>query len=189
MSKQAHVTQIDAIKHFRAVLIQYQAALRDGCELLTHESNRGVDWVETDRAGYWPAEVRRLEEQLVAAKNALEQCNLRAVGDDRPSCIDEKKRVVRVKARLERARKKVNQTRQWKSRIHRDGDEFQTRIVQVIDHADTELPRAIAALERMVIALDKYAARGDAPPPASRSSGVAVAAPGSGNAEGAGDSA
>jgi len=174
MSSQANVTQIDAIKHFRGVLVQYQAALRDACELLMHEGNRGVDWVETDRGAYWSAEVRRLDEALVAAKNALEQCRARALGDDRPSCIDEKKAVARLKAKLDNARAKVKQTRAWKSKIHRDGDEFQTRLVQVNDYADTELPRAIAALERMVMALDKYATRTDTPPQASPATGVAT---------------
>ena len=172
MSQQANVTQIDAIKHFRSVLVQYQAALRDACELLNYEGGRGVDWVDVDRASYWPAEVRRLEEALVAAKNALEQCNLRAYGDSRASCIDEKKAVQRTNSRLNHAREMVKKTRSWKMRIHRDGDEFQTRIVQVTDYADADLPKAIAALDRMIAALEQYASRGDTPPQATPASTV-----------------
>ena len=186
MSSQANVTRIDALKHFRSVLVQYHAALRDASELLVYEGGRGVDWVDVDRASYWPAEVRRLEEALTAAKNALEQCNLRAYGDERASCIDEKKEVARLKARLNNARDKVKETRAWKARIHRDGDEFQTRMVQVQDYAEAELPKAIAALDRMIHALEKYATKSDAPPKSNAATSVVQ----SSNQEGsAGDSA
>ena len=173
MSQQANVTQIDAIKHFRAVLVQYQAALRDACELLMHEGTRGIDWVETDRSSFWPSEVRRTDEALLAAKNALEQCVIRAVGDDRPSCIDEKKAVDRLKNRLEKSRGKVKETQSWKGKIHREGDDFHTRMVQVNDHADSELPKAIAALDRMIEALEQYATRTDGPPKAAGATGAA----------------
>jgi hypothetical protein len=184
MSQQANVTQIDALKHFRSVLVEYQARLRDACDMLTHEGNRGVDWIDTDRAAYWPARVRRLEEELVAAKNALEQCMLRGFDDVRPSCIDEKKRVAQLKTKLDHARTKVKETRAWKSRILRDGDEFQTRIVQVNDYADAELPKAIVALDRMIDALEKYASRTEAPPRAAPAESAQAAKP-----EGAEDSA
>lgn len=186
MSQQANVTQIDALKHFRGVLVQYQAKLRDACELLNYEGGKGVDWVDVDRSSYWPAEVRRLEDALVAAKNALEQCNLRAYGDERASCIDEKKAVSRINSRLNTARDKVKETRAWKMRIHRDGDEFRTRIVQVTDYADSDVPKAIAALDRMIDALEKYAARSDTPP--KTNSATSVMKP-SNEGEGAGDSA
>ena len=178
MSQQANVTQIDAVRHFRGVLVQYQAALRDACELLTHEAGRGVDWVETDRASYWPAEERRLDEALLAAKNALEQCNLRSMGDTRASCIDEKKAVQRLKARLDRARRKVKETRAWKARIFRDGDEFQTRITQLNEYAEIDLSKAIAALDRMLAALDKYAAKTDGPPPPADAASAATTSSG-----------
>ena len=184
MSGQANVTQIDALKHFRSVLVKYQDSLRDACEMLSHEGGRGVDWVDVDRSSYWPGQVRRLEEDLVAAKNALEQCMLRGFGDDRPSCIDEKKAVTRIKARLDTAREKVKQTRQWKSRIGRDGDEFKTRMVQMGDYVEAELPKAIVALDRMIDALEKYASRTESAPKASKETGVG---PAKSSSQGAGE--
>ena len=83
------------------------------------------------------------------------------------------RRSARLNARLNFARDKVKETRSWKTRIHRDGDEFQTRMVQVSDYAEAELPKAIVALDRMIAALEKYAARSDAPPKASATASVA----------------
>ena len=117
MSQQAHVTRIDALRHFRAVLIEYMAALRDGTELLLLEGRRGVDWVSDDRSSYWPAETRRIDEDLVSAKLELEQCQARGIGDDRPACINEKKRVNNLKERLNKARDNVGQSRTWKGKI------------------------------------------------------------------------
>ena len=164
MSQQAKVTQIDALREFRAALVVYLKAVRDGSDHLLHEGRRGVSWVQDDRPVFWPAEVRRLDNALVEAKAALEQCQARQMIDQRRSCIDEKKAITRVKGRLERARDKVKLSRSWKGKIARDGNEFETRLVQLGDFADTELPKAIAAMDRIIEALDKYASKADGPP-------------------------
>lgn len=161
MTQQAKVTKIDALREFRAALINYLEAIRDSSELLLHEGRRGVGWVEDERPSYWPAEVRRLDEQLVAVKTTLEQCMLRQILDTRRSCIDEKKQVTAVKGRLDRARDKVKVARGWKGKVARHRDEFETRVVQLADFAETELPKAIAALGRMIESLDKYASKAD----------------------------
>jgi hypothetical protein len=159
MSGQAKVTQIGAIRDFRGTLIVYQAAVREAAEMLLVEMRRGVDWVQEDRPRYWPARVRQLDEALVAAKNALEACLARKFDDHQPMCYDEKKVVNAVKVRLETAREKAKEARSWRANIEKDRDDFEARITQLADFADVELPRAIAALERMVVALDKYASK------------------------------
>jgi hypothetical protein len=163
MSGQAKVTQIGALRDFRGTLILYQEALRDATQMLLVEMRRGVDWVQEDRPRYWPAQVRRLDEALVAAKNALEQCLARKFDDHQPMCYDEKKHVNAVKTRLETAREKVKIARTWRANIEKDRDDFETRITQLSDYAEVELPRAIAALERMIAALDKYASKDPLP--------------------------
>jgi hypothetical protein len=45
--------------------------------------------------------------------------------------------------------------------IERDQGEFETRVHHLNDFADIDLPKAIAALERMITALDKYATKAD----------------------------
>jgi hypothetical protein len=161
VNQRAKVTSIDALREFRAMLTVYQDAMRDAAEMLAMECRRGVGWVE-ERPNYWQTKVRRLEEDLVAAKQALEQCMCRHVGDTPASCIDEKKAIARIKVQLDEAHHKVKAARAWKINIEKESGEFETRIHHVNDFADIDLPKAIAALERMITALDKYASKADA---------------------------
>lgn len=164
MSQQAEVRSIQALREFRAALIQYQNALRDSAESLLMEGRRGIEWVQSDRPSYWPGRVRRLDDALLEAKQALEQCEARGFGENRSSsCIDEKKAVARLKSNLDTARQKVQVSRSWRGKVQKDSDEFETRIVQLNDYADLELPKAIAALERIIEALEQYVATGTTP--------------------------
>lgn len=160
MNQRAKVTSIDALREFRAMLSVYQDAARDAAEILALECRRGVGWVE-ERPNYWQSKVRRLEEDLVAAKAALEQAMCRHVGDTPASCIDEKKAIARIKLQLEEAHRKVKISRGWKTNIEKESGEFETRIHHLNDFADIDLPKSIAALERMITALDKYASKAD----------------------------
>ncbi len=161
MNQRAKVTSIDALREFRAVLTIYQDAMRDASEMLALECRRGVSWVE-ERPNYWQTKVRRLEEEMLAAKQALEQCMCRHVGDTPASCIDEKKAIARIKIKLDDAHRKVKIARAWKVNIDKESGEFETRIHHLNDYADIDLPKAMAALERMITALDKYASKADA---------------------------
>lgn len=163
MNQQAKITKIEALREFRATLILYQQALSDSAEMLLMEMRRGVGWVETDRTAYWPARARQLDEDLVDAKNELEQCEARAVEDQRRSCYAEKKKVTAVKQKLESARQKIKLVRKWRGVIGKERDEFETRISHLRDYAEVDMPQAIAALQRMIDALDKYAAPGQLP--------------------------
>jgi chromosome segregation ATPase len=160
VNQRAKVTSIDALREFRAMLNVYQDAVRDAAEMLALEARRGVAWVD-ERPNFWQSRSRRLEEDLVAAKAALEQAMCRHLGDTPASCIDEKKAINRIKAQLEDARRKVKVARGWKVSIDREQGEFETRIHHLNDYADIDLPKAIAALERMITSLDKYAAKSD----------------------------
>ena len=113
MNQRAKVTSIDALREFRAMLTVYQDAMRDAAELLMLEARRGVAWVD-DRPNYWQNKVRRLEQDLIAAKQTLEQCMCRHVGDTPASCIDEKKAINRIKMQLDEAHRKVKIARGWK---------------------------------------------------------------------------
>jgi hypothetical protein len=166
MSQRAKVTSIDALRDFRAMLSIYQDAARDAAELLAMECRRGVNWV-AERPNYWENKVRRLEQDLVAAKAALEQAMCRHVGDTPASCVDEKKAIARIKVQLDEAQRKVKLARGWKTNIDKESGEFETRIHHLNDFADIDLPKSIAALERMIAALDKYASKADSAGPVS----------------------
>ena len=93
MKSGADVKSIDALRAFRAELKRYLTALQGTLESLKMQSDRANDWIENDRARYWPRETKKSEDALVEARNALSHCKMTAIEGQQKSCIDEKKAV------------------------------------------------------------------------------------------------
>jgi hypothetical protein len=120
---------------------------------------RAVDWVEHDRARYWPREAQRASDAVLIAKNDLERCEAALRVEDKRSCYEQKIALEKAKRRLRLAEEKTRAVRRWRVAVHREADRFQGRMAKLANYLETELPRAVAALERMIAALDKYTER------------------------------
>lgn len=157
MNRQADVNSIDSLRRFRIALQQYGETVQDVVATLQCELQRAVDWFEQDRMSYWPAETRKASDKLVEALNQLEMKQLAVDRSDSPSCYDEKKAVERAKRRLRYAEEKVERTRYWLRVVKHEVDEFKGLLAKLGHLSESDLPRAVAALERMTHALDRYA--------------------------------
>ena len=162
MGRAADVKSVGAVRAFKANLIEFQTALRQTLETLHNEVNRGIEWLESDRTAYWPAQVRRASDQVSEARIALERCSLATRSDERRSCYDEKKAFERAKQRLAVAEQKVRTTKHWLRVVRHQSEEFQSRLARLEHIVEYELPRGVAMLERMARALDKYVNRDSA---------------------------
>lgn len=162
MAKSADVKSVDAIREFRNDLVVLQTALRQTIEHLLHEMRRGLEWLEIDRAAYWPAQVRKASDAVAEARINLERCMLTVRPDERRSCYDERKALERARMRLAYAEQKVRNTRSWIRVARREADELQTRLSRLGDIPERVLPTAIALLEKTSTSLDKYVGRGAA---------------------------
>ncbi|MCA9184027.1 MAG: hypothetical protein R3E01_33870 [Pirellulaceae bacterium] len=157
MTGSARVTSIDAIRQFRQDLVRYEESTRKIVDTLLHELRRAIDWVESDRTTYWPAQVRGAERAVVAARNALERCRLVAQGSQRQTCLVEQKEVERAVRRQRLSEQKVKDVSRWRYQINRHGEEFQGKLSQLTHYLDNDVQKAIAALDRIVAALERYA--------------------------------
>jgi hypothetical protein len=159
MSHGAHVTSIDALRWFKAALQEYADVLQDTLATMQVEVQRGLDWFELDRMSYWPAEVRKAQERLVEAQNRLERKRLSFDPSDSPSCHEEEQAVRRARQRLRFAEQKVVISRSWLRRVRHDVDDFRNLLAKLHHLGDSDLPRAIAILTRMIRSLEKYTDR------------------------------
>ncbi len=157
MNRPANVKSIDAIRLFRQQLKRYMEKLRLSLETLKVESNRAKDWIEHDRPRYWPRARKQADDRLVEAKNALLRCKMAAMEGQRKSCQDEKNLVAEATRRLRYCEQQVRNTKQWRHQIRHHGDEFEGRMSRLAHYVDDDLPKAIAALDRMIRSLEKYA--------------------------------
>jgi len=160
MNGRAKVTSIDAVKHFRLAMQQFDAEARDAVVQLILEMRKAVDWVEIDRARYWPHEVRKSSNAVAEARINLERCQMSVTPDDKRSCYDEKKALEKAKARLRTAQEKVRIVKHWRMKVKHESEEFETQMAKLNNMLDTEMPRAVAALQRMTKALDQYTQQG-----------------------------
>ncbi len=159
----ANVRSIDVIRRFRTAIAEYDHEMREALEMLLLECRKATEWIEGDRASYWPRAVRSASDRLIEAKNQLEQCQLAARPEDRRSCIDEKKNVEKAKRRLQYCEDKLRLVKQWQTKIRQEADEFHSGIIKLRTHLELDMPSALALLERYVIALEKYTAMGGPP--------------------------
>ncbi len=156
MKPGADVRSIDALRAFRAELKRYLASLNGNLETLKIQSNRASEWIETDRARYWPRQAKRAEDNLVEARNALLRCKMAAMEGQTKSCVDEKRAVERWIQRLRHCEAQVRALRGWRQKMRHQADDFSTRMARLANYAENDLPKAIAVLDRMILALDRY---------------------------------
>ncbi|MBM4004261.1 MAG: hypothetical protein FJ295_13395 [Planctomycetes bacterium] len=152
----AKVTSIDAIRSFRVALIAFQEELSRAVVSLDLECRRPLDWMEHDRARYWPREVRRASDVMNEARLNLERCLLTIDPNDHRSCYDERKQSEAAKRRLTFAETKVQAVQQWRQRLKKEVEEFQVQTAKAKEYLEVDLPRAVAQLSRMLDALDRY---------------------------------
>ncbi|MFM9059756.1 MAG: hypothetical protein ACKOSQ_11650 [Planctomycetaceae bacterium] len=173
MSNQADVKSIDTLAFVKAALAAFAHETGQATGEVELQGQRAVDWITVDRAAHWKAEVRRAADLVNKAVKDLEHCRtFKKVGDNQPSCIEEKKALEKAKRRLELAERKVEAVRRWTPVVLQQFRETCVRLVRFREVIDLDCPKAMAALERMLKALDAY---GTAQSPAGREAAAGTA--------------
>lgn len=156
MAQGAKITSTDAVRLFKAGLQEYEAQVRDTVTQLELDLRRAMDWIEHDRLRYWTQECRAASDALAEARRALERAELAIRAEDKRSAYEKKLAYDQAKQRLRNAEQKVRAVRKWRLTMHQESDQFLGNVGRMNNYLDTELPRAVATLERLAQALDKY---------------------------------
>lgn len=156
MAESANITSTDAVRAFKLAMERYEADVRDSVAQMEVEVRRAVDWIEHDRAQYWPRQVRKASDAVAAARIALARQEWAVRPEDKRSCYDAKLALEQAQRRLRMAEEKVRAVRKWRVVVHHQAEGFAGDLAKLTNHLDAEFPRALAALERMAAALDKY---------------------------------
>ena len=162
----ANVTSIDAPRQFRAALVRFMAEVEAALVTLELEAHRPIEWIEGDRPRYWRQEARKASEAVGEARVALERCQVRISNEDTKCCYDERKALEKAKCRLEAAEEKVQAVRRWRVELHKAVEELQVQLARAKHYLESDLTKALAALDRIAAALDRYAQQ--SAPPAER---------------------
>lgn len=160
----ANLTSIEALRSFRVALLQFAEDAENALTALELEGRRPGEWMEHDRAVFWPREEQRASQALAEAKIALERCELTTSSEDRRFCYDERKAVEKARLRLRTAEEKVQAVKRWRSVIRKESEDFLAQAAKLKRYLETDFERALAAVTRMIESLEKYSERSSAPP-------------------------
>ena len=157
MSDQADVKSIDTLAFVKAAFAAFAHETNQAVSELEIQGQRAVDWITVDRAAYWKAEIRRRSDAVNKAIKDLEHCRtFKKVGDNTPSCIEEKKALEKARRLLEAAERKAEAVRRWTPVVLQQFRETCVRLVHFREVIDVDCPKAIARVERMLKSLDAY---------------------------------
>ncbi len=155
---QANVVSIEVLQRLRTAMIRCREELGLAISEADSDVDRTVVWVEHDRIMHWRGRVQRLGEDLNNARSALfRKETVTSSKDSKPSVVDEKKTLERVKASLADAERRGQLSRAWATALPREQALLKAGIGPIAAMVDRDLPLAIAALERMSISLERYA--------------------------------
>jgi hypothetical protein len=168
VSRSAKITSIELLPRLAAGLQRFRGEAAGAVDDIEAEIRRALDWIHHDRKDYWTQQLRRSEDAVSQARVQLQQARvMRRVGDYQPACVDEQRALDRARRRLETAQRKVHAVQHWSQVIDRAVEEFQQDRTGFVNWLDIDLPRAVAALDRMSQSLASYVSlevASDSPP-------------------------
>jgi len=163
MSSQAEVHSIDALKDFRTALALYSEDTLSALGAVEAEVRRTGQWLQQERPYYWQEQIKRRREQVAAAKAEVFRRRLQKTPEHSPSLSEPMEILRRAEASLQDAEKRLLLVRKWQPLFHHAVLEYHGSIQRIKDLAASDVPRAVAALSRMIDALEAYLRV--APPP------------------------
>jgi len=157
MGRTARITSIGVLQTTATALQRFRGEASGALDDLDIELRRILDWIHHDRKEFWDHELRRSFEMVSQARIQLQQDRIsRQIAGHEPACVDEKRALERAKRRLEVAEQKVQAVRMFAHAIDRAIEEYQRSRAQFVTWLDTDMLRAVAALDRMTASLESY---------------------------------
>lgn len=157
MSTQADVKSLDTLAFVKAAFAAFAHETGQAVAEVELQGQRAIEYITVDRAAHWKAECRRANDAVTKAMQDLEHCRtFKKVGDNQPSCVEEKKALEKARKRLEACERKAEAVRRWTPVVQQQFRETCVRLVRFREVIDVDCPKAMARLEKMLKSLDAY---------------------------------
>jgi hypothetical protein len=158
MSKSANVLSIQTLKDFKVAMINFSEDARNslsGCDM---ELRRMRDWLERDQLGYWQAQIKKREEQLMQARADLHKRKISQQGSDAVSDAEQKENLREATRRLRVAEEKYAAIKKLIPYLHHEIDEYHSHSQPLGDHLAGGFEKSLFILEKMTKSLEAYLA-------------------------------
>jgi len=161
MSNAARVDSIDSLRSFRVALIKFGEEANTALASAEAEMQRMLGWLERDQLSFWQFQLRKRQEGLGRAQEALRQKKLFPDASGRfPTPIEEEKAVRKWKAAVEEAETKLAACKKYARLLQREIMNYKGGVNRFATAVQAEVPGAVARLDRMVDKLDAYVSLG-----------------------------
>jgi len=151
MSDKASVLSIDALKEFRAALIEFGEETKLGLGEAQSDVQRTTWWVKHDQPANWQRELKKRSNKLNELKTDLSRVQMQG-----GSTVIERKKVMQAQAAVEEAEEKLRRIKQWSINLEKEMMIFKGQCNSLAGVIDGELPKVIARMERMIDKLHEY---------------------------------
>ena len=159
MSQGARIDDIDAIKTFRVQLAKFAEAANLALDDAQSEINRTLNWLEGEQTSFWNAPIRKRQELLAKAQQALRDKTLyKDVSGRPPSAVEEHKAVAVAKRNLAEAEQKMANTKSWCRRFPKEIAMYHGGVKPFANTVAGGIPAALAQLTNSVALLERYTA-------------------------------
>ncbi len=158
MSKTANVQSIQTLRDFKVAMVNFAEDARNSLSGVDMEARRMRDWLERDQLGYWTAQIKKRQEDLMQARSDLHRRKLSQSGSDAVSDADQKEALREATRRLQAAEDKVASIKKLIPFLHHAIDEYHSHSQPLGDHLAGGFEKSLASLEKMTSALDSYVA-------------------------------
>jgi hypothetical protein len=155
MNRTANVTSIEKVNDFRTRLCEFGAKARETLASIDMYNQRTVDWL-VNQHKFWHHEIKVRQEELVRAKIELERRKNMSKEGRGPGTADHEKNFRKAQARLKEAEDKLANCKQWRPLLEHALREYQGPARSFGGALDSDLLKAIAFLERKLLALEGY---------------------------------
>jgi hypothetical protein len=169
MGSQADVRSIEALKEVRAALAVYAEDTLSALSAVDMEVRRVTHWLQYDRPAYWQNQIKRRREEVSTARAEVFRRKLAKTADSAPGYSEQMEILKRAEANLREAEARASMVKKWGPALQQAVLEYHASSRRITDLVGGDVPRAMAALGKMVDALEAYLRvalpSGGAPPP------------------------
>src|SRR5215212_6911225 len=96
MSNPAHVESIEALKMFRRAIIKFMEAANVALSDAESEMQRRLNWLENEQDSYWQGQIRKRQEDVAKARDAVRQKKLFKDFAGRTPSADQEEKALRI---------------------------------------------------------------------------------------------
>jgi hypothetical protein len=157
MSTPANIGNIETLKQLRVALVKFAEMANVALGDAESDVQRVMNWVQIEQATHWSNQLRKRQEALMKAREALRHKQIfKDATGRRQGTAEEEKAVQIAQRRLVEAEEKIANIKRWGRQLEKEAQIYKGSVQRLGTTVTADIPVAIAKLDRMSIALQGY---------------------------------